>query len=235
MEKRYYTDEGILSKGACLNIQDTDNKFFMLIPVVSMPSTKGAPATVDKTVLTDNAVTQVEGLQTNDQKTYTFNYHRDNIKQLKKYAGKKLTFLERNADNTGERFTGTFAFGRSDVAVNGIEQGTIYITVTSADEYPIDDVRDLIKPTAIITNLLEDVYITGTGSVTIPIETSVGATVTATSASTSIATVTYEEGKLTITGVKKGNTFINLEISATGEATSYRTIAVNIESASTGD
>ena len=231
MEKRYYTDEGILSKGASLNIQDTDGKFFMLIPVVSLPATKGAPATVDKTVLTDNAVTQVEGLQTNDQKSYTFNYHRDNIKQLKKYAGKKLTFLERNADNTGERFTGTFAFGRSDVAVNGIEQGTIYITVTSADEYPLDDVRDLIKPTAVITNLLEDVYLTGTGSVVVPVETSTGASVAVSSASSSIATATYADGKITITGVAAGNTFINLTISATNEATSYRTIAVNVEAA----
>lgn len=228
---RFYTDEGILSKGACLNIQDTDGLFFLLVPTTTLPATKGAPATVDKTVLTDSSMTQVEGLQSNDQKTYTFNYHRDNIKQLKKYAGKKLTFLERNADNTGERFTGTYAFGRNDVAVNGIEQGTIYVTVTSADEYPIEDVRDLIKPTAVITNLLEDVNITGTGSIIVPIETSEGATVTAVSGSSSIATATYADGKVTITGVAAGNTFINLTVSKTGEASSYRTIAVTVEAA----
>ena len=227
---RYYTDEGILSKGACLNIKDaTDNKYFLLIPTTTLPATMGAPATVDKTVLTDNFMTQVEGLQTVDQKTYTFNYHRDNIKQLKKYAGKKLDFLERNADNTGEKFSGTFAFGRSDVSINGIEQGTIYITVNKADTYPIDDVRDLIKPTAVITNNLEDVNITGTGSVQVSIETSEGATVTATSGSTSIATVSYATGVLTITGVASGNTFANLVISKTGEATSYRTIAITVE------
>ena len=230
--ERYYTDEGILSKGACLNIQDsTDGLYFLLVPTTTLPATLGDPATVDKTVLTDNVMTQVEGLQSVDQKTYTFNYHRDNIKQLKKYAGKKLNFLERNADNTGEKFSGTFAFGRSDVAVNGIEQGTIYITVTKADTYPVDDVRDLIKPTAVVTNLLEDINITGTGSVEEVIETTDGATVTATSASTSIATVTYASGKITVTGVAQGNTFINLTISKTGEASSYRTIAVNVESA----
>lgn len=230
--ERYYTDEGILSKGSCLNIQDTsDGLYFLLVPTTTLPATLGAPATVDKTVLTDNVMTQVEGLQSVDQKTYTFNYHRDNIKQLKKYAGKKLNFLERNADNTGEKFSGTFAFGRSDVAVNGIEQGTIYITVTKADTYPLDDVRDLIKPTAVITNLLEDINITGTGSVQEVIETTDGATVTATSASTSIATASYADGVLTVTGVASGNTFINLAISKAGEATSYRTIAVTVESA----
>jgi len=232
MEKRYYTDEGILSKGACLMVQDeTDSKYFLLIPTTTLPATAGAPATVEKTVLTDNVITQVEGLQTVDQKTYTFNYHRDNIKTLKRYAGKKLNFLERNADNTGEKFSGTLAFGRNDVAVNGIEQGTIYVTVNKADTYPVEDVRDIIKPTAVITNLLEDINITGTGSVTEVVETTDGATVTATSGSTSIATVSYANGKITVTGVAAGNTFVNLTISKTGEATSYRTIAVNVEAA----
>jgi hypothetical protein len=44
-----------------------------------------------------------------------------------------------------------------------------------------------------------------------------------------IATASIASGKLTITGVKKGNTLIRLETSATGEATSYRTIAVTVE------
>lgn len=238
MEKRYYTDEGILSKGACLMVQDeTDSKYFLLIPTTTLPATSGAPATVEKTVLTDNVITQVEGLQTVDQKTYTFNYHRDNINILKRYAGKKLNFLERNADNTGERFSGTLAFGRNDVAVNGIEQGTIYITVNKADTYPIEDVRDIIKPTAVITNLLEDVNITGTGSVVQVIETTDGASVTATSRATTVATASYADGKLTVTGVAlpegvdHQQTLIDLVISKTGEASSYRSIAVNVEAA----
>lgn len=226
---RNYTDVGLISKHSSLNIQDvTDGKFFLLVPTTTLPATKGAPATVDKTVLTDGSMTQVEGLQSNDQKTYTFNYHRDNIRQLKKYKGKKLTFIERNPDNTGERFIGTLAFGRTDVSVNGIVQGNIFITVESADDDPIDDVRDLIKPTAIITNALEDVNLTGTGSVVVPIETSEGATVAVASASTSIATATYADGKLTVTGVAAGSTFVNLTVSKTGEATSYRSIAVNV-------
>lgn len=226
---RNYTDVGLISKHSSLNIQDvTDGKFFLLVPTTTLPATKGAPATVDKTVLTDGSMTQVEGLQSNDQKTYTFNYHRDNIRQLKKYKGKKLTFIERNPDNTGERFIGTLAFGRTDVSVNGIVQGNIFITVESADDDPIDDVRDLIKPTAIITNALEDVNLTGTGSVVVPIETSEGAEVAVASASTSIATATYADGKLTVTGVAAGTTFINLTVSKTGEATSYRSIAVNV-------
>lgn len=228
---RYYTDKGILSKGACLTVQDTDGKYMLLIPTTNLPATRTAPATVEKTVLTDNAVTQVEGLQTNDQKTYTFNYHRDNIIQLNKFKGKQLAFMEVNADMTGEKFTGTMVYGRTGVEVNGIEQGEIYITVTNADETPVNDVRDLVKETAIITSPLNDVALIGTGSTIIPIETSTGATVAATSKSTSIATASYSSEKLTITGVAAGNTTIELVTSKTGEATSYRTINVTVTSA----
>ena len=227
--ERYYTDKGFISKGASLMIlDDTDSKYFMLLPTTDMPETKGAPSTQAKTVLTDGSVTEVEGLQTNDQKTYTFNYHRDNIKQLKKYVGKSLSFLERNPDNTGEKYTGTMKFGRSALSVDGIVQGQMFITVNSAEELPIDDVRDIIKPTAIITTPLPDVTITGTNRIEIAIETSEKATVTATSAAPSIATATYSSGKLTITGVAAGTTMINLETSAEGEAASYRSIAVEV-------
>jgi hypothetical protein len=227
--ERYYTDKGFISKGASLMIlDDADSKYFMLLPTTDMPETKGAPSTQAKTVLTDGSVTEVEGLQTNDQKTYTFNYHRDNIKQLKKYVGKSLSFLERNPDNTGEKYTGTMKFGRSALSVDGIVQGQMFITVNSAEELPIDDVRDIVKKTAVITTPLPDVTITGTNKIEIAIETSEKATVTPTSASVSIATATYSSGKLTITGVAAGYTMINLETSATGEATSYRSIAVEV-------
>ena len=231
--ERYYTDKGFISKGATLNILDTDGKFFMLLPVSDMPETKGAPSTQAKTVLSDESVTEVEGLQTNDQKTYTFNYHRDNIRQLKKYVGQSLTFLERNPDNTGEKFTGTMKFGRSALSVDGIVQGQLFVTVSSSEEFPIDDVRDLMKPTAIITTPLVDVDITGTGTYVLNLETSPSATITAASASTSVATASMGTGananKLTITGVAAGDTIISLTTSATNEATSYRTIAVHVE------
>ena len=227
--ERYYTDKGVLSKGSSLNVLDeTDGKFHLFIPTVDMPATKGAPSTQAKTVLTDESVTEIEGLQTNDQKAYAYNYHRDNIRQLKKYKGKQLTFLERNADNTGEKYTGTLQFGRNAMSVDNVIQGQFYVTVNSASDDTIDDVRDLVKPTAIITTPLPDVVIEGTGTYVINLETSVGATVQATSESTSIATVQVSANKVTITGVAKGYTLIDLETSCDGEATSYRTIAVEV-------
>lgn len=229
---RYYTDKGLLSKGLSLNIKDTDGKFFMLLPTTDAPETKGAPSTQAKTVLTDGSVTEIEGLQTNAQKTYTFNYHRDNIKQLKKYAGKPLTFLERNPDNTGEKFTGSFQFGRSAAAVDGVLQGQLFVTVNSADEFPIEDCRDLLKQTAVITTPLPDVEVEAGKTYEILLDTMPSdATVTVESKSSTIASATYNEGKLTITGVAAGFCLISLTTSKAGEATSYRTIAVEVVAA----
>lgn len=232
MNERNYTDVGFISKGALLMVQDNDGLFSMLIPVVDMPETKSAPATVEKTVLSDGSITETQGLQSNAQKAYTFNYHRDNLRALNKVANKQVTFLEVNPDHTGERFVGTMVYGRSAMSVNGIVQGQIFITVNSADDLPLDDVRDITKKTAIITTPLNEIALVGTASHTTKIETlPATATIIATSSSDSIATASYAEGVLTVTGVAKGNAIIELEVSAEGEATSYRTIAVRIDEA----
>ena len=226
--ERVYTDKGFISKFSTLNVLGNDSKFSLLLPVSEMPETRTAPDQVDKTVLSDGGYTYAEGLQGSDTKQYTFNYHRDNIRALKKVKGKELTFLERNPDNTGERYKGTLNYSRNSLAINGIVQGTIYITVSSADEDAIDDVRDLMKPTAIITTPLNDVVVDKDGTYEVQLETSPNATVTATSSSASIATASIASNKLTITGVAKGFAIVELTVSATGEAASYRTIAVEV-------
>lgn len=223
---RFYTDVGVNSKGSVLTVQDTDGKYAMLCPVVTMPSTLQAPETVDKTVLSDETMTNVEGMQSVDTKEYTFNYHRDNIKQLLKYRGKTLNFMEMSSQFVGETFSGTLTFGRNDKSTNSVDQGTIYVVVNKASTTPISNALDLYKETAIITSPLNDVTLSATENIVIPIETSPNATVKVTSDSADVATAEYAEGKLTITGVAKGNTLVNLETSATGEATSYRTILV---------
>ena len=226
---RYYTDNGYITKGMSLNVLGNDGKYFMLIPVSEMPETASAPSTQQKTVLSDGKHTYVQGLQSSEQKTYAFNYHRDNINVLRQYANKPLTFLERNADNTGEKFRGTLTFGRNSASVDSLLQGQLFITVNDADEFPINDVRDLIKPTAIITSALPEVNVTVAGTSLVTIETSPSATVTATSTAPTIATASLDNGVLTVTGVAKGECFITLVTSATDEASSTRTIAVTVE------
>ena len=107
-------------------------------------------------------------------------------------------------------------------------RGKFFITVNSAEEYPVDDVRDLIEKTAIIITPLPSVEIVGTGKQVLDLEVSEGATVTAKAEGTGVCTVTAEANKLTITGVAAGHDIIELTCSAEGEATSVRTIMVTV-------
>ena len=227
--ERYYTDNGFITKGMSLNVLGNDGKYSLLIPVSDMPETASAPSQQQKTVLSDGKHTYAQGLQSSDQKTYAFNYHRDNINVLRQYANKPQTFIERNPDNTGEKFRGTLTFGRNSASVDDLTAGQLFITVNDADEFPINDVRDLIKPTAVITSSLSDVTVAVAGTSLVTIETTPSATVTATSTAPTIATASLENGVLTITGVAKGYCFVTLVTSATNEASSTRTIAVTVE------
>ena len=228
--KREYQDIGLLSKDSALYVYDDAlSKYVLLIPTTDMPETKGAPATVEKTVLTEHSVTEVEGLQTNDQKTYTFNYHRDNINRVKKFIGRTLRLLEVNSDLTGEAYTGSIKLARNSIEVNGIVQGSLYVTVSSAEDLPIDDVRDLIANTAVLTTPLNDIVTTAQGEVSINLEANPEtATFTAVATDTDICTVAVEGTKLTVTGVAVGYSKVVITTSADGEASSERSFLVEV-------
>jgi len=234
MARRPYTDVGYLTKDSMLCVLDpVDGKYKMLLPVVSMPETTTAPAEQAKTVLTDDKITNVQGLQSSPQKTYDYNYHRDNIRILKENKGKPLSFLEVNPDRTGEKFNGTIAYGRQGAAVDTVLQGQFFITVSSAEPDPIDDVRDMIKETAIIMTPLAEVILEFPGDPTLMfIELSEGASFTVTSTAVGIATVAKGAGALenqiTITPIAAGNCLLEFTITAPGEATSVRTMMVTV-------
>lgn len=228
---REYRDRGYLSKDSALYVyDDTLSKYVLLIPTSDLPEHHGAPATVDKTVLTEHSMTEVEGLQSNDQKTIGFNYHRDNINRVKKFIGKEQRLLEVNPDFTGERYTGTIKIGRQAIEVNGIVKGNLFITVSSSDELPIDDVRDIIANTAIVTTPLNDVTLQETtGSVEITLEgLPEKVTFTAKSSSDEICTASVQTNKLKITGVAEGYAKVTITASASGEASSERTLLVEV-------
>lgn len=230
--KREYQDIGLLSKDSALYVyDDTLQKYVLLIPTTDLPETKGAPATVEKTVLTEHTTTEVEGLQTNDQKTYNFNYHRDNINRIKLFMNKVVKLLEVNSDYTGEAYTGTIKLARNSVEVNGIVQGSMYVTVNSSDELPIEDVRDLIAPTAVLTTPLNDIEVAKTGKIEIVLEANPSdATFDVQSADSSVATATADNNKLTVAGVAAGFTKVVITTKKDGEASSIRSFLVEVVS-----
>ena len=230
---RDYASVGIISAGSGLYVwEDTLSKFILLVPTSDMPAGAGAPDTIENPILTVSKNGQVEGKQTIEQKEYTYNWNRDNNRRLEKYVGKQVEFLERDGmEFTGNRFIGTIAFDKDAFADNELMNGKLYVTVNEDLGY-VDDIRDLIAQTAIITSPLPTINITGTNSVTIALKSSANATITATSETSSVATASMGTGadanKLTVTGVANGYAIVKLTASATGEASSERTFMVNV-------
>ena len=230
---RDYQSTGIISAGSGIYVLDTTlNKYVLLVPTSDMPAGAGAPDTIDNPLLTVSRNGQVEGKQSVQQKEYTYNWNRDNNRRLAKYAGSQQSFLERDGmEYTGNIFNGTLTFDKDAFADNELMAGKLYVTVNEDNGY-VDDIRDLIAPTAIITNALPSITIAGTGTASIVLKTSEGASVVATSEATTVATASMGSGddanKLTITGVATGTTIVKLVCSATNEASSERTIMVKV-------
>lgn len=226
---RDYASTGIISAGSGIYVFDDDlSKYVLLIPTSDMPAGAGAPDTIDNPILTVSRNGQVEGKQTVEQKEYTFNWNRDNIRRLNKYVGKQCKFLERDGmEYTGNIFIGTIAFDKDAFADNEIMNGNLFITVNE-DLGFVDDIRDLYALTAVIKTPLPHLQISGTNSVVEVVEATAGATITATSETPSVATVTFADGKATVTGVATGSAIIKFTCSATGEATSERTQMVTV-------
>ena len=100
------------------------------------------------------------------------------------------------------------------MSVDGIVQGVIYITVSQAEPDPVDDVRDLLQQTAIVTTPLNDVTVAMGATFVQNLETNPDdATITCTSESTDVATVAFATGTMTITPVAVGNTIIKVAVS----------------------
>ena len=157
--------------------------------------------------------------------------HRNNFKVLKNDYNKQLDFLQINPDGTGWKFQGFVSFYQDEVSVGSNLTGKAVITVSSSEELPVDNVSDLIQDTAIFTSAVpSDVEITGTGTYSFAVTTDpAGATVTATSDTTSVATVAVDAGTVTITGVVAGSALIELSAASSGATTGKSYILVTVK------
>lgn len=226
---RNYSSKGLISAGSGIYVYDDDlGRYILLIPTSDMPS-ETAPETIENPLLTVSVNGQIEGKQTMEQKEFTFNWNRDNQRRLAKYSGKQVKLLERDGmEFTGRLYKGTIAYGKDAQSDNVIMNGKLWITVNE-DLGPVDDARDMIALTSVITSaLVTDVKIAGTGTFEQVVETTDGGHVTATSEAPSVCSASITSGKLTITGVAKGYTIVKLVCTADGEGSSERTIMVEV-------
>ena len=193
------------------------SKYSLWLCVTNVPATGSAPDTLETTVTTSRSKNYVFGRKDNAQKECTFMAHRDNFMILKGDYNKKLDFLQVNPDGTGWKFQGYVSFYQDEISLGGALTGKAVITVSSADELPVDDVTDIIEETVTFISAIDDIVeVAPEGTKEIVVETDPSdATVTVQSLTTGVATATYSNGKVTITGVSAGSSLIRITASKT--------------------
>lgn len=214
--------------------REGQSKYFLWLPVTDMPATGSAPETIEKTVTTSRTKNYTFGRKDNSQKEFTFMAHRDNFMILKQDYNKQLNFLQVNPDGTGWKFQGYVSFYQDAVSLGANLNGKGVITVSHADELPLDDVTDIIGESVIFTNPVEAVVeISGTDKYEAIIETDPSdATITVASSAEGFATASMgtetNSHKLTITGVKKGSTIVTITAKKTDLADGVTHILVRV-------
>lgn len=208
-----------------------ETKYSLWLCVTDIPATGSAPDQIEKTVTTSRVKNYTFGRKDSAQKEFTFMAHRDNFMILKGDYNKQLDFLQVNPDGTGWKFQGYVSFYQDAVALGSNITGKGVITVSHADDLPVDDVTDIIQESVIFAGVVPDrVELTGTGTAEIVIATDpVDATVSVASATTSVATASYATGKVTITGVASGSSIVTITATKTNCATAKTHVLVVVK------
>ena len=225
-DQRAFTD-----MGSALLVLKASGKYSLFLPVTDTPATGSAPDQQETTTTTSRRKTYTAARQDTPQKEFTFYPHRDNFRILKEYYGKRASFMQLNPDGTAWLFEGSVSYFQDEISTNSVAAAKLSITVSSADELPIDNAYDLIEDTVTFTNAINPmITIKGTGKETVNVLTDpADATITATSETTDVATATASDGVVTITGVKPGSAIVKIEASKAGNASSITTILVIVE------
>ena len=226
------SDRAFTDVGAAILVKDpSDSLYKLLLPVTNIPATGSAPETVEKTVTTEGKKSYIMGRQDSPQKELTFYAHRDNFLRLNAAKGETKEFLQVNPDGTGFLFRGQLSYYQDEVSVGNNIEGKAVITVTSSTEEPVNNVLDLIKPTALfVTEIPDTKIIEGTGTYELSITSDPDdATITVSSDTTGVATATFAQGKLTITGVATGSSIVTINVAKSGYASNFATILVIVK------
>lgn len=216
--------------GSCLMNKKSNGKYSLFMPVTNLGELGSAPEQIEKTVIGNMAKSYIQGRKDSPQQSLTFYVHRDNLRLVEQYKGKTLDFLRVFPDFSAIKYSGMIDRTISDTTLNNAEQGTITITITIPEEV-VDDCYDIIEDTAIFTNDIPSIVkVAKSGTEIINVSTNpADATISVKSETTGVATATYSDGQVTISGVAEGSAIIEVKVSKTGYATWTRTIMTIVE------
>lgn len=208
-------------------------KFAFLMALETVPSFASTTESIEINVTTSPVNTKVAGKKTLEDKEVEFFTHRDNFRKLTSLKNKKVDLLRVNPDFTGERAVGTIDFTQNDATSGDPNKGTFKVTLSDYIGL-IDNVYDMLQPTAMFVSPIDDVVELDSSQLSktfvLDIETRpTGATVSATSETSAVATVQVSGKKLTITPVKKGSSIVVVKASMSDYASWETTILVIVK------
>lgn len=219
--------------GCALYYKNESGKYSLFIPLETVPSVAGSPEAIEYDVTTSSTKGKIEGKTTLEEKETDIYNHRDNMKRLESFKGKTLEFLKVLPDYSGEKFTGKVSFSSQDSTSGEVEKATMKITPSSYQGV-VENCYDIIQQTCHFISPIDAVVeldsedTTKTYIASIELSPADG-TVTATSKTTSVATVTCTNNKLVITPVAKGSCIVELKATADGCASWTTSILVIVK------
>lgn len=213
--------------GSCIMSKKENGKYSLFMPVTNLGELGSAPEQIEKTVIGNMAKSYIQGRKDSPQQSLTYYVHRDNLRLIEKYKGTTIDFLRVFPDFSAVKYSGQIDRTIGDTGLNSAEQGTISVTITVPEEI-VDDCYDLIEDTVVFTNdIPEAIKLATNGTKKLNVTTNpADATVTVKSETEGVATVTYDNGIVTITAVSAGSAIISLTTSKEGFAGWTRTIHV---------
>lgn len=206
----------------------TDGKYQFLVPTVETPFIGSDVAEVEIKVSSASTATKINGVETLNTAETNIYMHRDCARLLEKLNGKTIDLLSMVGDFIGYKYSAAITYTPSNATMDDAWQGTLKLTPKTKPVY-VDNCHEIVKPTAFFTNNIEAVVEleTTTGEHELIIETRPeDATISVLSEDQTIATATYSDGKVTITGKAKGSTVITIKTSKTGYASWETTVLV---------
>lgn len=142
--------------GAALLVKlQTETKYSLLIASETVPAIFGTPSSFEFDLLNSRSLGRVAGKSSADDKDVEFLLHRDNIYRLEQFRGKVLDFLYFTPDCMAWHFVGQIRVRPNDASAD-VLRGTYTVVPMSVDDKPILDARDLIRETALFSDVVPD-------------------------------------------------------------------------------
>ena len=231
--KEYWVSSGV---GTILAVMKPgESKYQILWATTSIPSFAGSRESIDYSTTSNATISKIPGKKTTNEVEVNIAWNRDTINLANEICDQDLQYavIDLN-DFTGWEFVANASYRMADVSPDSAKEMVLQLTVKSVENYATVDFYDTYMDTIVFGELPQVVHLSMTSDATngktykVVTEPS-GASATATSSASTIATASITSGTLTIKPIAVGDTTVVVSASSTGYASANREILVIVE------